>query len=201
MKSLYKALLGVYLVVLIWLVLFKFSTNFSWVLAYQTRSLNLIPFANFSSNLRGMFYNVIIFIPFGLLLSVNLKRATFWQKLALVFLFSLDVELIQFIFAIGITDITDVITNTFGGFLGLLLYDASKKYVDDDKLDRAIAVAGAILLAFVLVFIAILLSGKIRFHVQPRRADQALTRYSAPNTLQHPHQVLALQIPAEAATW
>jgi glycopeptide antibiotics resistance protein len=35
---------------------------------------------------------------------------------------SISYELIQLIFALGATDITDVITNTFGGFLGMCLY-------------------------------------------------------------------------------
>ena len=36
-----------------------------------------------------------------------------------MFAFSLAVEIIQFALAIGVTDITDIITNTLGGFIGL----------------------------------------------------------------------------------
>ncbi|HEX9503339.1 MAG TPA: VanZ family protein [Patescibacteria group bacterium] len=80
MKLLSKTLLALYLLILLWLVLFKFSLDLSSVLDYQTRSLNLIPFADFSRNsLREMIFNFAVFIPFGLLLSVNLKRANFWR--------------------------------------------------------------------------------------------------------------------------
>jgi glycopeptide antibiotics resistance protein len=72
-------------------------------------------------------YNFVVFIPFGLLLSVNLKRTSFWRMLASVFIFSLAVETIQFVFAIGVTDITDVITNTPGGLVGLALDALSNK--------------------------------------------------------------------------
>ncbi|EFH84437.1 VanZ family protein [Ktedonobacter racemifer] len=162
MKSLSKTLLALYLLILLWLVLFKFSFNLSSVLDYQTRSLNLIPFAGASrDNLREMIYNFVVFIPFGLLLSVNLKRANFWRKLAFVFIFSLAAEMIQFVFAIGATDITDVITNTFGGFLGLILYDLSNKYVDNEKLDRFIVVAGTILL--ILFILLRFLFFKVRY--------------------------------------
>ncbi|WP_201391036.1 VanZ family protein [Ktedonobacter sp. SOSP1-85] len=159
MKSLSKTLLALYLLILLWLVLFKFSFNLSSVLDYQTRSLNLIPFAD--SSLGEMIDNFVVFIPFGLLLSVNLKRANIWRRLAFICIFSLAAEIIQFVFAIGATDITDVITNTAGGFLGLILYDLSNKYVDNEKRDRFIVVAGTILL--ILFILLRFLFFKVRY--------------------------------------
>jgi glycopeptide antibiotics resistance protein len=162
MKSLTKALLALYLLILLWLVLFKFTFNLSSLFDYQTRSINLIPFAgafmaNVRGNLREMIYNCVVFVPFGLLLSVNCKRAGFWRKLAYVFVFSFAVEMAQFIFAIGITDITDLVTNTFGGFLGLIVYDLSNKYISSEKLDRFIVLAGVILLVlFILLRVVFL---------------------------------------------
>lgn len=153
-KLLSKTVLALYLLILLWLVLFKFSYNLSSVLIdYQTRGLNLIPFAGSSwGNVKEMIDNLVAFVPFGLLLSVNLKRATLWRKLALMFIVSLAVEMTQFVLAIGITDITDVITNTFGGFIGLILYDLCNKYVDNEKLDRFIVVTVAsVLIVFLLL--------------------------------------------------
>lgn len=153
MKPLYKTVLILYLLVLLWLVLFKFSFDLLSVLMdHQARSLNVVPFAGFSQgNLREMIYNLAVFIPFGVLLSVNLKQVTIWWKFALIFIFSLGAEVTQFVLAIGMTDITDIITNSFGGLLGLVLYDLSKKYIDNDKLDRFIVVVGMILLVVVLL--------------------------------------------------
>ena len=90
--------------------------------------------------------NCIFFIPFGLLLNVNFKNTRFLPKLAFIMCFSLTAELIQYIFAIGATDITDVITNTFGGFLGLIIYNVSIKYMNHEKLDRIIISAGFLLM-------------------------------------------------------
>jgi glycopeptide antibiotics resistance protein len=153
MKSLSKKVLALYLLILLWLVLFKLSYDLqSIALNYQTRSLSLVPFAGYSpGNLREMIDNVIVFVPFGLLLSANFKRVTFWQKLATVFTFSLAVEIIQFILAIGITDTTDVVLNTMGGFVGLALYDLSKSQVDSEKRDRFITVTVAALLIVLLL--------------------------------------------------
>lgn len=154
-KILSKGLLALYLVILIWLVLFKLQYNILSVFNYHHRSLNLIPFAAPSivnGSFREMIDNVIIFIPFGLLLNVNFKKVGFLPKFAFILVLSLTFELIQFIFAIGATDITDVITNTVGGFLGLKLYGLSNKYINNKKLDRVIIFASILLLVLLLYY-------------------------------------------------
>ena len=154
MRSLSRTLLIAYLIVLLWLVLFKFSNDIVSVLTnYQTRSLNVIPFADYSRvSPMELIYNCIVFIPFGLLLGVNFKRIAFFPKLTSVLILSLSAEIAQFVFAIGATDITDVIMNTFGGFIGLIAYIAANKYIDSKKLDLCIVVAGAmVLILFVLL--------------------------------------------------
>lgn len=156
-KILSRGLLALYLMILIWLVLFKLQYNILSVFNYHHRSLNLNPFA-FPLNLNGrinfgeMIDNVIIFIPFGLLLHVNFKNVGLLSKFALILVFSLTCELTQFIFAIGATDIIDVITNTVGGFLGLELYSLSNKYLNNKKLDKVIIFVGTLLLVLLLYY-------------------------------------------------
>jgi glycopeptide antibiotics resistance protein len=156
-KILSGGLLALYFVILLWLVLFKLRVNISSVFNYHHRSLNLIPFAapakvNGEIGYGEMIYNCIFFIPFGLLLGVNFKKIRFLQKLSFIMVFSVTVEIIQFIFAIGATDITDVITNTLGGLIGLALYALCNKYINSEKLDRVINIIGAVL--FVLFILA-----------------------------------------------
>ena len=153
MKKIFsRGLLALYFLVLIWLVLFKLKFNISSVLNYQNRSLNLIPFGA-PSTVQGriiygeMILNCLFFIPLGLLLNVNFKNVRNLSKVAFILVFSLTVELIQYIFAIGATDITDVITNTVGGFLGLKLYDLNNRYVHKERLDTVIMSVGMVLLA------------------------------------------------------
>lgn len=152
-KILSRGLLALYLMVLIWLVLFKLQFNILSVFNYHHRSLNLIPFAA-PSIVNGSFTemrdNVIIFIPFGVLLNVNFENVGFLPKFAFILFFSLTCELVQFIFAIGAADITDVITNAVGGFLGLELYSLSNKYINNKKLDRVILFVGTLLLVLSL---------------------------------------------------
>src|SRR5262249_26771279 len=123
-----RGMLAAYLLMLVWLVLFKFSLDIPSFLGRQTRSLNLVPFGE--GNRPGeLFDNCLFFMPFGLLLSVNFKRMGFAPKLAVVVAFSVAVELIQFIFAIGATDITDVMMNAAGGLAGLALYALSNRFI------------------------------------------------------------------------
>jgi len=156
-----RGLLAFYLVILIWIVLGKASFNISSVLEFQNRSINLIPFAApippYTLNLRETIYNCVFFIPFGLLLSVNFKNISFWRKLAFILVLSLIFEIIQYIFAIGTSDITDLITNTLGGFLGLKLYDLGSKYLNNEKLDRVIIAVSILLLILFTSMIAIIL--------------------------------------------
>lgn len=117
--------LGLYLFLLIWLILFKFSTNLSEM--SHIRNINLIPFGasmliNGKPALDEIFYNILVFIPFGVYIALLKPEWPLWTKIIPSFCLSLLFEILQFILAIGASDITDVIGNTFGGVLGLALH-------------------------------------------------------------------------------
>ena len=149
MKAFSWALFAAYLLILLWLVLFKFSYEpFAVIRAFQTRSLNLIPFA-YSRN-SEMIANVVAFIPFGIMLGVTFKQVAWLHKIAVIFAFSVLVEVIQYCLAIGATDITDVIMNTLGGSLGLAFYVAVSRQTNNGFLDRWILIAGTLGLLVIL---------------------------------------------------
>jgi glycopeptide antibiotics resistance protein len=178
-KTLARGMLALYLAILIWLVLFKLKFNISPILNYHHRSLNLVPFAapsrvNGKINYGEILFNCLFFIPFGLLLNVNFKKAGFLPKLGLILAFSLTAEITQFIFAIGAMDITDVIANTFGGFLGLGLYVLCNRYINSEKLDRAVISVGAILF---VIFISIHVSHFVSMPRRNQRARLKVARY------------------------
>ena len=150
MRAWSRALLAAYLAILLWLVLFKLSFDVSGVLRdSQTRVLNLVPFAGVSWTHAGeLIANVLVFVPLGLLLGVELKRPGWWWKLAVICLLSVALETTQYVLAIGRTD---VITNAVGGLVGLVLYGGAAKRVPQHRLDRGIVVAGTILLVLALL--------------------------------------------------
>ncbi|HLA96484.1 MAG TPA: VanZ family protein [Pyrinomonadaceae bacterium] len=116
MNALSRILFAAYLLILLWLILFKFSYDpFAILSDFQTRSVNLIPFRQ--SRYSEMIANILVFIPFGVMLGVNFKQLLFKYRIAVIFAFSLVVEIIQYALAIGVTDITDIIMNTLGGFM------------------------------------------------------------------------------------
>lgn len=115
----------IYLILLTWIILFKmqlFPERFPHI-----RSINLIPFSesvivNGKIDFDEIINNLIVFIPLGLYTAMLKPRASFWKKALFPLCVSLVFETLQFAFAIGAYDITDIIMNTGGGILGLLLY-------------------------------------------------------------------------------
>lgn len=115
-------LFTVYLLALVWIIVFKLHFSLSDIPYY--RSVNLIP-------LKGSAYgelsaevlnNVYIFIPFGIYLSMLKGNRSFFQKTLMITLTSAAFECIQYFFAIGASDITDIIGNTLGGIIGIVIY-------------------------------------------------------------------------------
>lgn len=160
-------LLGLYLLSLAWLTLFKLSYDIPTILAeHRTRSVNLVPFVavrqpgSRATGLSETISNFVTFIPFGLLLAVNLKRARWWRLAVVVLGFSVTVEALQFVLAIGTTDATDVVTNTLGGLAGLLLYRLADRGMRTEVLDRIVAATG------VVVFVTFLLLRTLVFKVR-----------------------------------
>ena len=51
------------------------------------------------------------------------------KKLAFLFLFSLFLEGMQFVLGIGATDVTDILMNFIGGFLGICIYQGLRRIV------------------------------------------------------------------------
>jgi glycopeptide antibiotics resistance protein len=129
--------LVLYLVVLTWLVVWKLAEP--WVGTASDRHLKLMPFVATAtagaSRPIEVLGNVIVFVPFGLLLAL-LAPTRFWLSAATIALTSCGFELAQFVLATGITDTTDVITNTAGGVLGLAVVRATDLVLRAARADR-----------------------------------------------------------------
>lgn len=122
-----KVLLKIYLVILTWIILFKMQLNIMFLINMNFRSINLIPFAassivNGKIDISEIVLNMIAFIPFGVYLSMLKPEWNFIQKVLPIFGLSFMYESLQYIFAIGGSDITDLLGNTFGGIIGIGLF-------------------------------------------------------------------------------
>ena len=118
--------LGIYTVLLSWLVLLKLSPDINSIMEMHSRSLNLIPFAesavvNGKVNVMEIMMNVVVFIPLGVYVQLFNPKRSIWYRIFPAFLLSLTYECIQYAFAIGASDITDLLMNTLGGMIGIAL--------------------------------------------------------------------------------
>lgn len=150
---------GIYLVLLIWLILFKFSTNFTEL--DHIRSINVVPFkgsimVNKQLGLKEIIYNIVVFIPLGIYVSILKSEWSVIKKLVLCFCLSLFFEIVQYTFAIGASDITDIIGNTLGGFIGLGVFYLFKKFFKN-RFITIINYMGIITETFAFVILGILI--------------------------------------------
>lgn len=123
-----------YMVFLLWNIVFKYVSPFELFSKqrYFSRTLNLIPFNDIlhgNFNKLDIFGNIILFIPLGVYLNLSEKHSKLYIKILKIGMLSLIFEAIQFIFAIGASDITDVITNSLGGIIGVGIYYVLKLLV------------------------------------------------------------------------
>lgn len=142
----------VYMSVLIWIILLKMQFSLNGLPHF--RGLNMVPFAgsvikNNQLDYNEISMNILIFIPFGLYLSMLKINWTFWKKVIPIAGVSLLFELLQFLFAIGGTDITDLIGNTLGGVVGIGLYIVFFKILKEktNKILNILALIGTICIA------------------------------------------------------
>ena len=131
-KLMTTILFAVYLILLAWIILMK--TEFSFDQIYRMRSTNFVPFEgtavyNNQLHYQEIYLNILIFIPFGIYLSMLKPSWSVLQKAVPIFLVSLSFESLQYIFSIGATDITDLIGNTLGGVIGILFYFLTHKFL------------------------------------------------------------------------
>lgn len=98
----------------------------------NTRAVNLIPFSFIKDyvvdkqplGIANIVGNIVMFIPMGIFLSMKEKR--FGKILLWIVVSSICIEVIQYAFIRGISDIDDVILNSIGGLIGIACYKISK---------------------------------------------------------------------------
>ncbi|MBP1904669.1 glycopeptide antibiotics resistance protein [Paenibacillus turicensis] len=157
-----KLLFSIYLIALVWIILFKLSLSFEDL--GHMRSINLIPFneslvLNNKLDFSEIIMNVIIFMPLGIYIGTLCSKWSTGRKIFLLFLVSLLCEVFQYILGVGASDITDIINNTVGGIVGLLIYVGIVKIFKDQlkaqKFINVIAGIGTTLMVVVLAIIVV----------------------------------------------
>ena len=129
-KAVPAFLLLLYLCVLLRITVFR--SNFSLTGLFAGGSLQWVPFYNLYLAFinQGLFYflylflgNIIWFMPLGCLLPVLSGAGPRLPKLLLAgFCLSFLIELLQYVFGTGVSEVDDLLLNTIGTAAGYFLY-------------------------------------------------------------------------------
>lgn len=116
-------LFAVYLILLIWLVIWKLE-----VPSLETgglRALKLVPFVASSGYAASapleVIGNIVVFVPLGFYLGLLASTLPWWRAAGVIAVASVLMETTQYVLAVGRSDVTDVVANTLGGVIGLAL--------------------------------------------------------------------------------
>lgn len=146
LKLLLYTVFILYIVVLFGLLFLK---------ARDFTSVNLVPFYSighylFSDDplLRAFAFsnvvgNIVLFIPLGIYLPLFTQQKSITKNVVWIVAISAAVEILQFIFKVGATDIDDVILNGLGGYIGVLTYQLLLKLVADAEKVKLFVTLGA----------------------------------------------------------
>lgn len=151
----------IYMALLVWIILFKLQFSISEI--DKIRSINLIPFhyeneIGMNFHLKEVLENVAIFIPLGIYLCMFRHEFTVKVKIFFVLMISLLFEIFQYILAVGRTDVTDLITNTCGGVVGIVLYWLIIKVFHNRKqVNLIITILAAVVTLVVVCLLTVLL--------------------------------------------
>lgn len=148
-----------YILFLLWNILFKYVTPWDLFSSERVvyRGINLIPFNDIMEgnyNQLDVIGNIILFVPLGIYASMFFKEAKIYKNIGVIVLISLVFEVSQYIFAIGASDITDIITNTVGGIIGIGLYFIIKKiFREDSKVKNFVSICSTLVMIPVALII------------------------------------------------
>lgn len=154
-----NVLFVIYLAALLWILVLKLGVQFSYM---GNRNVNLIPFSeplisNSKIDFSEMILNAVIFVPLGIYAGVLFKLWSFGRNVFLFFLISLICEGLQFILRVGAFDITDIITNTLGGIIGLMIFKGIEKLFKNNsrarKFINIMAAIGTVLMISLLLLL------------------------------------------------
>ena len=128
-------------------------------------AINMVPFHSIRENLRyghspvswDMLYNMVMFVPFGIVYCYHQKNFCIYKAIGLSFLTPFLIEASQFVFKTGVVDIDDLMINTMGSLVGIFLYIVLRKILQwkqvgeiHEVIDTVATILPPIFIAFVI---------------------------------------------------
>lgn len=117
-----------YLAALVWVIVFKANRD---LLIYGGEpEYRQVSFALYFNG-RETLLNIAAFVPAGLFLMLMSRRESIVPAGIGCFAISLAFEAVQYILMVGTSDLTDLITNTLGGIVGIAAFILCKRLWHD----------------------------------------------------------------------
>ena len=134
-----NTLMYIYLMGVLYFTLMPIILDLPFCLNHHYIPMNLNAFEDLFMHrgdaLRQVILNIIMMVPFGILLPIyktnKKQKCNILYTVLMTMLFSLFIEIIQtLIHSYSSSDITDIITNTIGGFIGYIIYIIFKPIIN-----------------------------------------------------------------------
>ena len=126
-----------YFVIVFCMCVSRFNIIMTLIGGQLTRidAINMMPFHSIRENLSyghspvswDMLYNMVMFVPFGIVYSYYQKTFCIYKAIGLSFLTAFLIEALQFVLKTGVVDIDDLMINTMGSLVGIFLYIVLRK--------------------------------------------------------------------------
>lgn len=159
-----------YFVVVFCMCVSRFNIIMTLIGGQLTRidAINMVPFHSIRENLSyghspvswDMLYNMVMFVPFGIVYCYYQKNFCIYKAIGLSFLTTLLIEAAQFVFKTGVVDIDDLMINTMGSLVGIFLYIVLRKILQwkqvgeiHEVIDTVATILPPIFVAFVIELI------------------------------------------------
>ena len=156
-----------YFVIVFCMCISRFNIIMTLIGGQLTRidAINMVPFHSIRENLRyghspvswDMLYNMVMFVPFGIVYCYYQKNFCIYKAIGLSFLTTLLIEAAQFVFKTGVVDIDDLMINTMGSLVGIFLYIVLRKILQwkqvgeiHEVIDTVATILPPIFIAFVI---------------------------------------------------
>lgn len=156
-----------YFVIVFCMCISRFNIIMTLIGGQLTRvdAINMVPFHSIRENLRyghspvswDMLYNMVMFVPFGIVYCYYQKNFCIYKSIGLSFFTTLFIEAAQFVFKTGVVDIDDLMVNTLGSLVGIFLYIVLRKMLQrkqageiHEAIDTVATILPPIFIAFVI---------------------------------------------------
>ena len=156
-----------YFVIVFCMCVSRFNIIMTLIGGQLTRidAINMVPFHSIRENLSyghspvswDMLYNMVMFVPFGIVYCYYQKNFCIYKAIGLSFLTTFLIEASQFVFKTGVVDIDDLMINTMGSLVGIFLYTVFRKILQwkqvgeiHEVIDTVATILPPIFIAFVI---------------------------------------------------